>query len=96
MLKNRAENNQNAEVIALKALAFLASDEQRLARFLDATGLSLEAIRGAAADPAFLAGVFDYLRADQTLLFEFAEAEGLAPEAIDRARLTLPGSADDI
>ena len=96
MLKNRIENSAAAEVIALKALAFLASDEQRLTHFLDVTGLSLAAIRSLAADPAFLAGVFDHLRADQTLLFQFSEAEGLPPDAIDKARRSLPGASDDI
>ena len=96
MLKNRIENSPNAEVIALKALTFLASDEERFSRFLTVTGVSPQAIRSQAADPAFLAGILDHLRADQTLLLLFAEAEGLAPEAIDRARRALPGAADDL
>ena len=95
MLKRPSETVEDAEVIALKALGFLASDPERLERFLAVTGLSLQAIRGQAAAPAFLAGVLDHLRADQSLLFLFAEAEDLAPERIDRARRLLPGAASD-
>ena len=96
MLKNQIGYSEDAEVIALKALSFLAGDEGRLGHFMDLTGLSPQAIREHAADPAFLAGVLDHLCADQTLLFLFAESAGLTPENIDRARRSLPGAASDL
>ena len=95
MLKNPTGKTQEAEVIALKALEFLANDPERFGRFLELTGLSLQAIRKRAAEAAFLAGVLDHLRADQTLLFLFAETEGLTPGRIDAARRALPVAADD-
>lgn len=92
MLRDNSTNSDNAEVIALKALGFLAQDGERFQRFLSLTGLELQAIRQAASDPAFLGGVLDHLLSDQSLLLAFAEGEGLPPEAIARARGTLPGA----
>jgi len=95
MLKDHARNTAAAEVIALKALGFLASEPERLERFMALSGLSPEAIRKQASEPQFLAGVLDHVLADQTLLLLFAEAEDMAPEAAARARLQLPGASSD-
>lgn len=95
MLKNPTGNTEEAEVIALKALTFLASDEERLNRFLDITGLSPQAIRRQAAEPAFLGGVLDHVLSDQTLLFLFAESDDIPPQRIERARALLPGASHE-
>ncbi|MEI2806721.1 MAG: DUF3572 domain-containing protein [Albidovulum sp.] len=95
MLKDRSQSPDGANVIALKALGFLASEPERLERFMTLTGLSPQAIRKQATEPQFLAGVLDYVLADQTLLLLFAEWEGLNPEAVVRARRQLPGAAVD-
>lgn len=95
MLKTHTPHTEDPEVIALKALGFLASDEERLVRFLDVTGLSPQAIRQQAGQPAFLGGILDYLLADQTLLFMFAESEALQPARIEAARRKLPGAQHD-
>ena len=47
--------------------------------------------RKAAADPAFLAAVLDYVAGDEKLLIAFATREGVRPEAIVRARDALAG-----
>ena len=92
MDNDNSTNTDNAEVIALKALGFLAQDGERFQRFLALTGIALPAIPEAASDPAFLGGVLDHFLADQTLLLVFAESEGLAPDRIVRARACLPGA----
>jgi hypothetical protein len=89
---HNSPNLPSPEVIALKALGFLAQDGERFQRFLNLTGIELHAIRDAAADPAFLGGVLDHLLGDQTLLLVFAESEDLAPEQVARARRALPGA----
>lgn len=89
---HNSPNLPSPEVIALKALGFLAQDGERFQRFLNLTGIELQAIREAAADPAFLGGVLDHLLGDQTLLLVFAESEDLAPEQVARARRALPGA----
>ena len=58
------ESTEDAEVIALKALSFLATDPERLSRFMDLSGLGIGDIRASAEDPAFLGGVLDHLLAN--------------------------------
>jgi hypothetical protein len=83
-----------ADEVALRALAFLSLDEDRLSRFLALTGLAASDIGGLVAEPAFRLAVLDHLAGDESLLLAFAEAEGLAPEAIGRARRALGGGDD--
>ena len=82
-----------AEALALRALAFLAEEPERLGRFLALSGLGPDELRSRATDPALLGGVLDHLLADERLLIAFAEANGVRPEEAGRARLHLPGAA---
>jgi hypothetical protein len=81
-----------AETLALRALAFIAADEERLQRFLVSTGTTPDDVRARAVEPDFLAGVYDHLLADDTLLIAFAEEAGLAPEKVAAQRYRLPGA----
>ena len=85
-------DNSGAESIAISALGFLAAEETRLERFLALSGLGPHNLRRAAADPAFLAAVLDYLVADEGLLVAFSQQEGLDPGAVARARDRLAGT----
>ena len=89
------ENNEEAEVTALKALGFLAAEPERLSRFMDLAGLDVAAIRASATDPAFLGGVLDHLLADESLLLIFAEEQALRPTRIAELRRKLPGAPRD-
>ena len=92
-MRFKAQTNlQDAELIALKALGFLASDGERLGRFLALTGIAPQDIRAAAAEPAFLLGILDHLRGDQSLLLEFTSSEGIDPARIDAASHLLSGA----
>ncbi len=82
---------EEAQVIALKILAFLASDSDRLGTFLATCGLGPGALKSNAHNPQFLAGVMDYLLGDESLLLAFAETGGVEPRAIANARRFLPG-----
>ncbi len=86
---------EQAQTIALKALGYLAADEERFEPFLGSTGLLAGDLRAGATDPAFLAGVLDYFLQNEALLLAFAASEELAPETIVRARLRLPGALND-
>ena len=86
---------EQAQTIGLKALEYLAGDEEALERFLAVTGLDLAALKAGAADIAFLAGILDYFLQDEALLLAFAGASELAPETIVRARQRLPGALND-
>jgi hypothetical protein len=79
------------ETLALRALAFIVGDDDRLQRFLGLTGIAPDALRGMAQDPAGLGAILDYLLGWEPLLLEFAAAEQLPPESIAAARRKLPG-----
>ena len=49
------------------------------------------AIREAAREPGFLAGVLDHMLDDESLLLAFADSAGLDPASIARARRALGG-----
>jgi Protein of unknown function (DUF3572) len=82
-----------AETIALTALAFLADDAQRLARFLALTGVGPAELRAEARSPRMLAAVLDHLLRDESLLLVFAARQGLAPELIGAAHNLLEREA---
>ena len=74
-----------AEAVALSALAFLAADMQRLGRFLALTGLGPAELRTKARSPRLLAAVLDHLSGDESLLLTFASSNGLDPQLIAKA-----------
>ncbi len=73
----------------MEALAYLASDVERLGRFLALTGLSPDTIRAAAASPGFLAAVLDHLAEDESLLVAFAANADRDPSEVLAARARL-------
>ena len=76
-------------MLAIQALAFLADDDERLAGFIAATGVAADSMREAAVHPDFLAGVLEYLLADENLLIAFAQGAGIDPFSVGRARQAL-------
>jgi hypothetical protein len=82
-----------AEGLAIQALTFIAGEPERLGRFLAMTGIGLAEIRLAAREPGFLAGVLEYLAADERLLTAFAAEAGVDPTDIGKALAALGGSA---
>jgi hypothetical protein len=94
-LKSRQSTSvDSARSLAVGALAFIAADSDRLNRFLSLTGLGPDNLRTAAADPAFLGSVLDYLVGDEALLVDFAADAGLEPEAVARAHAILRGPTE--
>jgi len=80
---------EEAQAVALKALAYVACDEVLLSRFVALTGCGLDDIRARVTDNAFLAAVLDFLLADEATLLAFVGAEALAPETPMLARRLL-------
>lgn len=78
-----------ADDIALRALAFLATDEARLWRFLDLTGLAPDTLRAAAGRPGFTAAVLDHVASDESLLMAVADGIGETPERVAQAQAVL-------
>ena len=84
-----------AEVIALQALAFLAEDAQRLGTFLALTGLGPDELRAQARERHLLAAVLDHLLRNESELLVFAADYKIAPELIGRAHAALEGMAGE-
>ena len=63
---------EEAEVLGAHALAFLAEDAPRMARFLALTGGTLAEVRRNAHSRELLAAVLEHLASDESLLLTFA------------------------
>ena len=68
----------DAEAIAISALGFIASDPELLPRFLAITGIEASAIRRAASEPGFLAGVLQFIVAHEPTLLALCRSHGHA------------------
>lgn len=73
-------------MIGIAGLSYLASDPERIGRFLAVTGLGPENVRAAARDPSFLPALLDYLLANEKDLVAFAEEMNLDPARVRAAR----------
>ena len=83
---------ETAEMLAVQALGFIAEEPQSLSRFLGTSGIAADRVRAAAAEPGFLAGVLEYMLADENLLRAFADRAGIDPAEVVRASNALGGA----
>jgi hypothetical protein len=88
---NSRVTREDAEAIAIAALGFMASDPERLGRFLAITGLGPENLRAAAGEPGFLGQILAHVAQDESLLLAFAANTGERPERVGAAHLVLAG-----
>ena len=88
------QNRAGAEDTAIAALAVIAADPALLPRFLAITGIEAQAIRNAAREPGFLAGVLQFVVAHEPTLMAFAENTGIEPAAVLKAMRALPQGDD--
>jgi hypothetical protein len=79
----------DAEALALSALAATLTDERRAQRFLELTGLSPDGIRERLGERSLLSAVLAFLESYEPDLVEVAEAIGCKPEALIAARAEL-------
>ena len=84
-------NPDAAQQIALEALAYVAADADLSGHFLAQAGADARDLRAAAADPAFLGFVLDFLLLDDATVLAFAGHSGRRPEDVAVARAHLPG-----
>ena len=79
----------DAEALALSALAATLSDERRAQRFLELTGLSPDGIRERLGERSLLAATLAFLENYEPDLLAVAEAIGCKPESLIAARAEL-------
>jgi hypothetical protein len=89
MKKGGVPSRETAETLAIQAFGFLAEEPERLGAFLATTGIEPTAIRAAAKQPDFLAGVLEHMLGDEILLIAFADRAGIDPSSVAQARQVL-------
>jgi Protein of unknown function (DUF3572) len=94
-LKSTSLSASEASSISLKLIGFIASDEERLERFLALSGISLMDLKEGAANPEFQGFVLDYALQDEKLIVDFSISTGIKAELIQFARYALPGATHD-
>ena len=84
--------HEQAEVIALKGLAWLAGNDELCPIFLGSTGGSADDLSSQAADPAFQSSVLEFLTMDDAWVTAFCDTHDLKYDMPLRARYSLPGA----
>lgn len=82
---------EQAEIFALQALAYLATQEDKMNVFANLSGIGTGDIMERAGEPELLAGVMDFILSDEDLLTDFCHSQNVSPETPARARQSLPG-----
>jgi hypothetical protein len=85
-------SREDAETVAIRAVAFLAAREDLFLRFVSLTGMTGDQVRGSLAEPAVLGAVLDFVLADEALVLALVQELDVAPELPARARRLLPGA----
>ncbi len=83
------DHTNDAEALALAALAATLTDERRARRLLDLTGLEVDELRARAGERRLLAETLAFLENYEPDLVAVAEAIGSTPRALVAARATL-------
>lgn len=93
----KALDREGAVEVGIAGLAFLAADDDRIAKFLGLTGITADDLVAQARTSTMLLAVLEHLAQDESLLLVFAAEAGLPPERIVAAitLLDAAGRADD-
>ncbi|MDO9415903.1 DUF3572 domain-containing protein [Pararhizobium sp.] len=80
-----------ADEIAISVFGWLANEPELLGRFLALTGTDLGSLRSSVNDPAFLAGLLDFLMGHEPTLMAFCTATDTRPEDVVKAHRHFAG-----
>ena len=80
-----------AEIIALKILEWLAKDEEAMMRFSSLAGIDPIDMIAHATEPEMLGGMMDFFLSDEALIIAFCEETDTDKETPALARQALPG-----
>jgi hypothetical protein len=84
-------NTENAEILALQGLGWLAGDEDGLQRFLNLSGLDVGFLRAQAGTSDMNVAILDFLLGQEDLLVRFCETTAISPKDLHLARHRLGG-----
>ncbi|PTM98885.1 DUF3572 domain-containing protein [Mycoplana dimorpha] len=93
MQSQKDTTGQDAEVLSIAILSWLASEPELLSRFLALTGVDPSDLRAAAGNRGFLAALVEFLMGHEPTLMAFCEATGTKPEQVVRAHASFAGAA---
>jgi hypothetical protein len=82
----------DAEILAIKALTFLAQSPDDIDRFVTLSGVAPGDLRERAGDPEILAAVLDFILTDDSRIEAACESLGVDPQDLQAARRALPGA----
>ncbi|AYG58805.1 DUF3572 domain-containing protein [Rhizobium jaguaris] len=83
--KNPKKAAADPQETAIAVLGWLANEPDMFGRFLALTGVEAAQVRNAINQPAFLAGMLDFLMNHEPTLLAFCQASGIAPETVAAA-----------
>jgi hypothetical protein len=78
--------SRDPQGLALAALGWVLSDQDRAERLLALTGLTPDALRAGLGDPAMLAAVIEFLCGNEADLVAAAEALNVTPQDLAAAK----------
>lgn len=93
-MKQPQNQQESAQLLALRALAWLAADAERIGAFMAATGAGPEDLRARAQDADFHLAILDFLLMDDRQVIAFCDDHGLPYTAPLSARAALPGGTE--
>jgi hypothetical protein len=85
---------ENAEILALEGLGWLAGEEDGIQRFQAQSGIEAGALRDAAGSPEMGVAILDFLLGNEDLLLRFCESASFSPKELHLARHRL--AKDDV
>ena len=84
-------HDETAEILALKAVTFVISNEDMSDRFMALSGMDESAIKTAINDRLFLINILEFLVNYEPDLISFANNEDIEPELVTKAWRVLGG-----
>ena len=85
-------DREKAEIIGLRALAYLAGNEKMMEWMMRETGIDPRDLASTADNGEILAGVLDFLLGHEDMLIEFCIHEKIDATTPAHARKYLPGA----
>lgn len=82
---------ENAEILALQGLGWLAGEPEELQKFLNLSGVDGAALREAAGTPEMGVAILDYLLGHEEPLLRFCDSAEVSPRDLHLARHVLGG-----
>ena len=90
-MKQASPGTGEAEELAIRVLGWLAQDADMMGRFLALTGIEPGAIRQAAREPGFHAGVIAFLMGHEPTLMSFCGSAGVEAYYVAACHRVLSG-----